>query len=258
MNSGSAKRKTAPIRRDRSAADYLPDIESLAKLANAARHCRGCDLYQRATQTVFGKGRSTARLMLVGEAPGDREDAVGKPFVGSAGRLLDEALTKAGINRKTVYLTNAIKHFKWEPRGKRRLHAKPSSREITACRPWLEAEIRVIAPETIVCLGATAAQALLGRNFRLTKHFGEAVQSHWADRIFATYHPSAILRAPEHVERKRLTTLFIAHPKLAASKLVPLKKQHFLWDFANIKRGEIFLDRQNLAADLAATVAIPL
>jgi uracil-DNA glycosylase len=213
MNGAHTTRRAA----QRSAADFLPEIESLSNLIEAAKHCEGCDLYKRATQTVFGEGRSTAQIILVGEVPGDQEDLAGKPFVGPAGRLLDDALAEAGINRKIVYVTNAVKHFKWEPRGKRRLHAKPSAREITACRPWLEAEIRTIEPRTIVCLGATAAQSLLGRTFRLTQHFGEAMHSQWAERVFATYHPSAILRAPDHDERLRMRKEFVKHLKIAAA-----------------------------------------
>jgi DNA polymerase len=155
--------------------------------------------------------------MLVGEVPGDQEDLQGKPFVGPAGRLLDKALAAAGLDRKDLYMTNAVKHFKWEQRGKRRLHGRPSSREISACRPWLEAELAIVHPRTIVCLGATAAQTLLGQSFRLTRHFGESMRSPWADNIFATYHPSAILRAPDRDERERLTKLLVTHLKLAAN-----------------------------------------
>ncbi len=203
-------------RLSRSAAEFLPEVETLPNLAGAAQHCRGCELYKHATQTVFGAGARHARIMLIGEVPGDQEDIEGQPFVGPAGRLLDEALTEAKIKRKSTYVTNAVKHFKWEPRGARRLHAKPSAREITACRPWLEAEIRVVRPQTIVCLGATAAQSLLGRTFRLTNHFGEAQRSNWAERVFATYHPSAILRAPDHEARERMRKEFVEHLKLAA------------------------------------------
>jgi DNA polymerase len=150
-----------------SAADFLPARHSIPALQKAARSCQGCPLYARATQVVFGAGSPTARLMLVGEAPGDEEDLQGQPFVGPAGQLLADAMQDAGVERQDVYLTNAVKHFKWEPRGKRRLHGKPSSREISACRPWLEAEIETVKPDTIVCLGATAAQTLLGRSFAL-------------------------------------------------------------------------------------------
>ena len=202
----------------RSAADFLPYVITLPALKSASKQCRGCDLYKRATQTVFGEGSAKAKLMLIGEVPGDQEDRQGKPFVGPAGRLLDEALSAAGIPKRSVYLTltNAVKHFKWEPRGKRRLHAKPSAREVSACRPWLEAEIEVIHPRTIVCLGATAAQTRLGRTFRLTRHLGRPMESSFGPRIFATYHPSAILRAPDHAERARMTKQLIHHLRLAA------------------------------------------
>jgi len=217
MKSTARRAKSSQPRAERSAADFLPDIQSLPNLIEAAKRCEGCDLYKQATQTVFGEGRSTAHTMLVGEVPGDQEDLAGRPFIGSAGRLLDEALVAAGLNRNTVYLTNAVKHFKWEQRGKRRLHAEPSAREIRACRPWLEAEIRVIRPRTIVCLGATASQSLLGQSFRLTQHFGESIESTWAERLFATYHPSAILRAPDRNQRDRMKREFVRHLKIAVA-----------------------------------------
>jgi DNA polymerase len=199
-----------------SAADFFPDRLSLRGLKQAAADCRGCELYKRATQTVFGAGVATAKILIAGEVPGDQEDLQGKPFVGPAGKLLEKCLLEAGISRMEVYLTNAVKHFKWTPRGKRRLHAKPSAREISACRPWLEAEISLVRPRTIVCLGATAAQTLLGRSFRLTQHLGTSIQSERAEGVFATYHPSAILRAPDTDERKRLTNLVVEHLMLAA------------------------------------------
>jgi DNA polymerase len=202
---------------DLSAADFFPDRLTLPAMRRAAEKCRGCDLYKRATHVVFGEGPRDARLMLVGETAGDQEDLQGKPFVGPAGRLLDQALEAAKLRRAEVYVTNVVKHFKWEPRGKRRLHGKPNSREILACRPWLEAELKVVEPRTIVCLGATAAQALLGRTFRLTQHLGEMLSSPFGERIFATYHPSAILRAPDRDERHRMTDQFIQHLKLAAA-----------------------------------------
>ena len=192
----------------RSAADCLPADRSLSALRKAARSCQGCELFRRATQVVFGEGPARAALMVVGEVPGDREDQMGRPFVGPAGRLLDEALAVAGIDRHQVYLTNAVKHFSWEPRGKRRLHSKPKLREIAACRPWLEAEIRVVQPRTIVCLGATAAQSLLGRDFRISRRRGESVASDWAPRVIATWHPSALLRAPEERDRQRMKEEF--------------------------------------------------
>jgi len=182
----------------------LPERHSLRNLRSAIRTCQGCELFRAATQSVFGEGATSAALMLVGETPGDQEDREGHQFVGPAGKLLDEALNAAGLSRKDVYVTNAVKHFKWEPRGKRRMHAKPSSREISACRPWLEAEIEVVNPRAILCLGATAAQTLLGRTFRLTQHFGELHTSPWAERLLATYHPAAALRAPTSEDRARM------------------------------------------------------
>ena len=202
-----------------SAADFLPPRLTLPALRAAAEACRGCELYKRATQVVFSEGPSRAALMLVGEVPGDQEDKQGRPFVGPAGKLLDDALEAAGLSRGAVYLTNAVKHFKWEPRGTRRLHAKPSSREIRACRPWLEAEIEVVHPRTILCLGATAAQGLLGRAFRITQHRGELLASPWSAWIVATYHPSAVLRAPEAADRKRMRELLFQDVQVAAGSL---------------------------------------
>jgi DNA polymerase len=166
-----------------------------AALVEAAQACRACDLYRHATQVVFGEGPTPAAMMLVGEQPGDREDKMGRPFVGPAGRILDETLEESEIPRDEVYVTNIVKHFKWEPRGKRRLHAKPNAIEINACNRWLEEEIKIVRPEVIVCLGATAAQTFLGRAFRITKQRGEILDGgRWADHILATYHPSALLR----------------------------------------------------------------
>jgi DNA polymerase len=198
-----------------SAADYLPEKRTLSSLRKAAQECRGCALYHRATQTVFGAGAARARILLIGEQPGDQEDLQGRPFVGPAGKLLAEALEKAGIDRDEVYLTNAVKHFKWTPRGKRRLHARPTSREIAACRPWLEAEIEAVEPQVIVCLGATAAQSLLGPSFRITRQRGRILRSDWAPSLIATYHPSAILRAPDSARREALRLLFVDDLKLA-------------------------------------------
>src|ERR1700734_2007953 len=180
----------------RSALEFLPSRHDLGSLREAARRCHGCDLYQHATQVVFGEGRTHAAIFLAGEQPGDREDQLGRPFVGPAGQLLDKCLEMAGIDRSVVYVTNAVKHFKWEPRGKIRLHKKPNSLEIAACRPWLEAEISAVGPQIVVCLGATAAQALLGSQFRLTKHRGEVFPTTYGP-VTATIHPSAILRMPE-------------------------------------------------------------
>jgi uracil-DNA glycosylase family protein len=180
-----------------SAAEYLPDRRDLPSLRDASAVCHGCDLWREATQTVFGEGKASAEVMFVGEQPGDQEDQQGKPFVGPAGRLLDQALEEVGIDRTKVYVTNAVKHFKWQPRGKRRIHQKPNSAELAACRPWLDAEIDVVKPRVLVCLGATAAQNLLGRQFRVTKQRGEPVDSPLAETVIATIHPSAILRAED-------------------------------------------------------------
>ncbi|MEZ7130206.1 UdgX family uracil-DNA binding protein [Nonomuraea sp. AD125B] len=178
------------------AGDFLPDRLDLASLRAAAARCEGCDLYRDATQTVFGEGPGKAAFMLVGEQPGDQEDRQGHPFVGPAGRVLDRGLEEAGIARDDVYVTNAVKHFSWVPRGKRRIHQKPTAGEITACRPWLEAELAAVEPRVVVVLGATAARSLLGAAFRVTRHRGEAVSL--GDRLaVATIHPSAVLRAPD-------------------------------------------------------------
>jgi uracil-DNA glycosylase family protein len=180
-----------------TAAAYLPDTLDLDALRESAAVCRGCELWRTGTQTVFGEGPTDADLMFVGEQPGDQEDKDGRPFVGPAGRMFDKALGEVGIDRSEVYVTNAVKHFKWQPRGKRRIHQKPSSGELTACRPWLDAELEVVRPRVLVCLGATAAQALLGRQFRVTKQRGEPVDSPLAEYVLATIHPSAILRAQD-------------------------------------------------------------
>jgi DNA polymerase len=192
-----------------SAKDFLPARMNLKALREAAEHCRGCELYKNATQTVFGEGQRSASIIMLGEVPGDEEDKQGRPFVGPAGRLLHEVLDEAGIGRDEVFVTNAVKHFRWEPRGKRRLHKKPTTRQIEACRPWLLAEILVVEPEMIICLGATAAQAMLGRDFRITKHRGKFFKSEHAAWLMATYHPSAILRAPEREDRYRMRAEFV-------------------------------------------------
>jgi DNA polymerase len=180
-----------------SAADFLPARLELPQLIEAAKKCQGCSIYCRATQTVFGEGPAHASLIMVGEQPGDQEDLAGRPFVGPAGELLDRVMHDVGLPREQVYVTNAVKHFKWEPRGKRRLHSKPSSREVAACYPWLEAEIAAIKPKMIVALGATAAQSLFGNGFRVTQHRGEKINSPHADWCMATVHPSALLRTPD-------------------------------------------------------------
>jgi uracil-DNA glycosylase len=187
----------------RNASDLIPDRPTIDRVRVASKGCQACELFRRATQTVFGEGVTTAGLMLVGEQPGNDEDLSGRPFVGPAGKLLDRALDDAGIDRAAVYVTNVVKHFKWEPRGKRRIHKKPSATEIAACRPWLDAEIALVKPRAIVCLGATAAQALLGKQFRVTAHRGEFVESPLAPLVIATVHPSSILRAPDEAARRR-------------------------------------------------------
>ncbi len=203
----------------RSAAQFIPHTRSLAKLQAAAQHCQGCDLYRQATQTVFGQGVKASQLMLVGETPGDQEDLAGAPFVGPAGRLLDEVLAEVGVDRRSTYVTDIVKHFKWTPRGKRRLHAKPSSREVAACRPWLEAEIAIVRPEVLVCLGATAAQGLLGKSFRISRQRGKVIPSPWAAHVLSTYHPSAILRAPDDVARRKMRRLFASDLRRASQML---------------------------------------
>jgi uracil-DNA glycosylase family protein len=180
-----------------SAEAYLPKQLTLSRLREAASTCKACPLWQTGTQTVFGEGAREAEVMFVGEQPGDQEDRQGKPFVGPAGKLLDKALDEAEIDRSTVYVTNVVKHFKWTARGKRRIHAKPNWSEIAACQPWLEAELEVVQPSVLVCLGSTAAQALLGRQFRVTKQRGEPVDSPLAEHVLATVHPSSILRADD-------------------------------------------------------------
>jgi DNA polymerase len=190
-----------------SAEDFFPDRKSLKAFREAAAGCQACDLWKRGTQTVFGEGGRRAEIVFVGEQPGNEEDLSGKPFVGPAGRLLDEALIEAGIDRTQTYVTNVVKHFKWEPRGKRRIHKKPNAGEISACRPWLEAEISLVRPKVIVCLGATAAQALLGPKFKVSKQRGQFIESTLAPYILATVHPSSILRVPDdetrHLEKRR-------------------------------------------------------
>jgi uracil-DNA glycosylase family protein len=191
----------APTKATGSAADFLPDTRSLRVLRDAAAACKGCPLWELGTQTVFGEGAASAEIMFVGEQPGDQEDRAGRPFVGPAGRLFDQALEAAGIDRSDTYTTNAVKHFKWRASGKRRIHQKPNWAETTACRPWLEAELEAVEPRVLVLLGATAAQSLLGRQFRVTQNRRKLVESDLAESVTATIHPSAILRGdPEQRE----------------------------------------------------------
>ena len=182
---------------DGTASPLVPDRPTLKKLREAAAGCKACPLWETGTQTVFGEGSADAEIVFVGEQPGDEEDKTGRPFVGPAGRLLDQALDEAGIDRKLAYVTNVVKHFKWQPRGKRRIHQKPNAAEIAACRPWLEAELAVLKPKVLVCLGATAAQALLGRQFRVSKDRGVPVESDLAPVVMATVHPSSVLRSDD-------------------------------------------------------------
>jgi uracil-DNA glycosylase len=207
----------------RSAADFLPARITLPALRAAAEGCRGCELWRRGTQTVFGEGTARARVMLVGEQPGDKEDLAGRPFVGPAGRLLDEALAEAGIDRDEAYVTNAVKHFKWEPRGPRRIHAKPNAREVAACRPWLDAELAAVQPEVLVLLGATAAQALLGRGFRVTQSRGQLLSPEYGVPTLATIHPSAILRQRVREDRQRELAALVDDLRVAASALQPVR-----------------------------------
>jgi uracil-DNA glycosylase family protein len=194
-----------------AAHDLIPPKTTLRNLTAVAAYCRACDLWKRGTQTVFGEGRPEARVMMVGEQPGDREDLAGRPFVGPAGRVLDEALARVGIARKEVYVTNVVKHFNWVPdqRGKRRIHKKPRYSEIAACRPWLDAELDVVRPEVLVCLGATAAQSLLGKDFRVNRRRGELIDSPLAPYVIATVHPSSILRAVDDESRRSQKEAFV-------------------------------------------------
>jgi DNA polymerase len=220
---------TGPMGETGSAADFLPSRPTLPNLRDAVQGCRGCHLYKNASQAVFGEGTRSAAVMLVGEQPGDQEDRKGKPFVGPAGKLLDRALEEAGVDRNAIYVTNAVKHFKWEARGKRRIHAKPSWSEVAACRPWLEAELAAVKPTVLVLLGAVAAQGLLGRQFRVTKQRGELVDSPLAPYVTATIHPSAILRG-EPADRER-----------ELARLVEDLRQVAAW--SALKRGSRSADR---------------
>jgi uracil-DNA glycosylase len=204
---------------DETATPLVPESPTLPKLREAAAGCQACDLWKTGTQTVFGEGLKKAEILFVGEQPGNDEDLAGRPFVGPAGRVLDEGLEEARIDRTLAYVTNVVKHFKWEPRGKRRIHAKPDWAEIAACRPWLDAELEVVRPKVLVCLGATAAQALLGRQFRVTKQRGVPVESDLAPHVLATVHPSSILRQETEEDRKAAMTAFVADLKVVAKLL---------------------------------------
>src|SRR5438093_8234518 len=194
-----------------------PDTSSLSAVREAAADCTPCHLSKRGTHTGLGEGPKRAAMMLVGEQPGDHEDVAGKPFVGPAGKIMDRALEDAGIDRLQVYVTNAVKHFKWEPRGKRRIHQKPNSREIAACRPWLEAELRIVKPKLVVAMGATAAQTFFGPGFRVTRERGKVLSSKLAPKVLATVHPSSLLRQPDEESRQREYKLFVADLRAALS-----------------------------------------
>ena len=209
--------------RPTTAAEFIPEHPTLRALREEVQRCRGCDLYRYATRAVFGEGSRSARIVLIGEQPGDEEDRQGHPFVGPAGKLLNRALDEAGIQRADVYVTNAVKHFKFEERGKRRIHKKPRVSEVKACHPWLEAEISLLKPEVIVCLGATAAQALLGAKYRLTKERGNFVAHPWAPHVTATIHPSAVLRAPDAEQRHQKYRDFVDDLKGVRNALSPRK-----------------------------------
>jgi len=211
--------KKRPPKPGEPVSSLIPDQLTLESARDMAAGCKACDLYKRGTQTVFGEGPKRARIMLVGEQPGDAEDIAGHPFVGPAGKLLDRALEEAGIDRRIVYVTNVVKHFKWEPRGKRRIHAKPNAAEVAACRPWLETEIALVKPRVLVCLGATAAQALLGKSFKVSKQRGEFVESSLAPLVTATVHPSSILRAPDDDARREEMKRFVIDLKKVADAL---------------------------------------
>jgi uracil-DNA glycosylase family protein len=210
-----------------SAVDFVPQRRTLKSLREAARTCRGCRLWMVGSQTVFGEGKAPAKIMLVGEQPGDEEDREGHPFVGPAGRLLDEALAEAGIDRTDVYITNAVKHFKWErgEKSKRRIHKKPNAGEIKACRPWLDAELALVKPEVVICLGATAAQAMLGKDFRVTKSRGQRQSTDYSDAVFATVHPSSVLRAPDSRARAEARQALIADLKAVAQHLASHERE---------------------------------
>lgn len=208
-----------PAPEKRSAAQFLPAVHTLASLKEASRTCRGCDLYLGATQTVFGAGKRTASVVLVGEQPGNEEDVKGKPFVGPAGKLLDRVLEDAGIDRDEAYVTNVVKHFKWEQRGKNRIHKKPNAEEIRACLPWLRAELAQLRPRVLVLLGATAAQALLGRDFRVSTQRGQVLRSELAEYVVATVHPSSILRQQTREDRERELQALIADLRVVAGLL---------------------------------------
>lgn len=216
MPGRSGQRRTATTT---SAAPFIPAHPTLAACRDAVSRCQGCELHRHATQGVFGEGPSHARLMLVGEQPGNDEDLAGRPFVGPAGQLLDRALAEAGLDRGALYVTNAVKHFKWTPRGKRRIHEKPTAREVEACRPWFQTELDLVKPELVVALGATAAQSLLGPAVRVTKERGRVLDSPLGARVLLTVHPSSLLRIIDESERHEAMRRFVADLRAAARTL---------------------------------------
>jgi uracil-DNA glycosylase len=215
----SAEEQTQLAMDEGTAATLVPERPTLPSLREASAECKACDLWRTGTQTVFGEGTRNAEILFVGEQPGDKEDLAGRPFVGPAGRVLDEGLDAAGIDRRLAYVTNAVKHFKWQARGKRRIHQKPNAAELAACRPWLDAELAVVQPKVVVALGATAAQALLGRQFRVTKQRGTPVESDLAQHVVATVHPSSILRQETDADRAAAMDEFVADLKVVAKLL---------------------------------------
>jgi len=214
-----AKSRGSRVHSEEFPAAPVPETDDLSVVRQAARECTACPLYRHATQTVFGEGSPRAKLVLLGEQPGDSEDRAGQPFIGPAGQLLDRALQEAGVDRHQAYVTNSVKHFKWEPSGKRRLHKKPSSREIAACRPWLEAEMRLVAPEVLVCLGSTAAQTVLGNHVRVLRDRGQFMLSDLCPQTLVTVHPSSLLRAPDEETRARDYAHFVADLRLVAKRI---------------------------------------
>jgi DNA polymerase len=214
------------LKRDRSAADFLPPVKTLPALKKASASCKGCDIYKRATQTVFGEGPKDTLVVFVGEQPGDYEDKAGHPFVGPAGRMFDKALAEARLDRGKVYVTNAVKHFKWKPTGKRRKHERPLASEMAACFPWLEAELEIIRPQILVCLGATAVQSVLKKKVTIQKERGTFQESRLAPATFVTVHPSSIYRHPEKQQQELEYRRFVEDMKLVRAKLAELEKKH--------------------------------
>jgi uracil-DNA glycosylase len=238
-----------------TAAAFMPPKLDLPHLQQAAAVCRGCPLYKTGTQTVFGDGPPKASVVFVGEQPGDQEDQAGRPFVGPAGKMLDAALDQVGIDRGEVYVTNTVKHFKWEPRGTKRIHAKPNAREIDACRPWLESEIAAVKPKLIVCLGATASQALLGKQFRVTQDHGKLLKdTQWAPGVVATIHPSALLRMPDEDARERARAQFVDDLKVVKREMARISRDQADANAAD-KARHVHAEREAHAGDAGGLFA---